>query len=102
MMVNDYNDFVNRFSVKNIQVNRDRNYRSIASYSRTTSYSYYDDREETIDIEIPRHGFEDLVRLNRNYDRLCDEHRDETQMRRQHPALKEAYDKYRMLLELYR
>ena len=99
-MVNDYNDFINRFSVKNIQVNRDCDYRSIASYSRTASY--YDDREETIVIEVPRYGFEDLVRLNRNYDRLCDEHRDEVQMRKQYPAIKEAYDKYRMLLELYR
>lgn len=49
-------------------------------------------------MELSRSGFEDLVNINK----LCEEQRDEAWMRRTHPAIAEAYDKYRMLLELYR
>jgi hypothetical protein len=101
MMANDYDDFINRFSVRNIQVNRDRGYRRV-DYGYNKSVDYYDARDETIDIEIPRHGFEDLVRLNRKFDDWSREAGDEAYMRRQYPAIKEAYEKYKMLLELYR
>lgn len=102
-MSNDYDEFINRFNVRNIQVNRERGYRNIDTYGNYgRSSSYYDDREETIDIEIPRSGFEDLVRLNRRFDDIADEANTEAYLRRQHPAVAEAYSKYRMLLELYK
>ena len=51
MNVNGYNDFVNRFNVKHVQVVRDRkyetiNYGSYNSYNQTASY--FADREELI------------------------------------------------------
>ena len=99
-MASDIDEFVNRFHITNIQVNRDRRHSTFASYGKTASY--YNAHEETIDIEIPRSGFEELVRVNRRFDDYSREAGDEAYMRRQHPAIKDAYDKYRMLLELYR
>ena len=99
--MNDYNDFINRFGVKNVHASRDRDYRTF-SYNYNQTASYYADREELVEMELTRSGFENLVKLDRDYDLLWQDKRDEAYMRRQHPAISEAYDKYRMLLELYR
>lgn len=93
-----YKEFANRYNVRNIQVNRDR--RSIDYYNMKASY--YADREETIDMEIPRRSFEHLVEVDYEYTKLWQDQRDEMYMRKEHPAIKEAYEKYRMLLELYK
>jgi hypothetical protein len=100
-MSNFYNSFINKYRVKNVQVSRDRDYRTIDySYNRTASY--YADREEVIEMELTRSGFEDLVKLDNEHDKLWQDQRDEAWMRRTYPAVAEAYDKYRMLLELYK
>ena len=97
-MMDRYKEFANRYNVRNIQVNRDR--RSIDYYNMKASY--YADREETIDMEIPRRSFEHLVEVDYEYTKLWQDQRDEMYMRKEHPAIKEAYEKYRMLLELYK
>ena len=99
-MASDIDEFVNRFHITNIQVNRDRRHSTFASYGKTASY--YNAHEETIDIEIPRSGFEELVRVNRRFDDWTQVTSEEAHMRRQYTAIKDAYDKYQMLLELYR
>lgn len=98
-MMNDrYGEFVNRYRVTNIQVSRDR--RNIDYYNVTASY--YADREEMIEMEMPRKSFEHLVEIDYDLSKLWREQREEMYMRKEHPAIKEAYDKYRMLLELYK
>jgi len=98
MNYDKYNGFINRYRVRNIQVNRDR--RSIDYYNMKASY--YADREETIDMEIPRSSYEHLVQMDEEYTRMWQDERDERYMRKEYPAIKEAYEKYRMLLELYK
>ena len=93
-----YGEFVNRYRVMNIQVSRDR--RNIDYYNTTASY--YADREEMIEMEMPRKSFEHLVDIDNDFNKMWREQRDEMYMRKEHPAIKEAYDKYRMLLELYK
>jgi hypothetical protein len=100
-MMNNYNDFMKRFNVRHVQVVRDRKFDTI-NYGYNQTASYYADREELIEMELPRSGFEQLVEANRDNNRMWQDQREESYMRRQHPALKEAYDKYKMLLELYR
>ena len=103
-MSNFYNDFMSKYRVKHVQVSRERGYRTIdynnLGYNQTASY--YADSEELIEMELTRTGFDRLVNLDREYDNIWEDQRDEAYMRRQHPAVAEAYDKYRMLLELYR
>ena len=98
MNINKYGEFVNRYRVTNIQVSRDR--RNIDYYNTTASY--YADREEIVEMEIPRSSFEQLVNIDYEYTKLWQDQRDEMYMRKEHPAIKEAYEKYRMLLELYK
>jgi hypothetical protein len=100
--MNDYNDFIKRFNVRHVQVVRDRNYETIDYNGYNQTASYYSNREQLIEIELSRSGFDELVRIDRKLEVLGREAGDEAYMRRKHPALKEAYDKYKMLMELYR
>jgi hypothetical protein len=99
--MNSYDDFINRFRVRNVQVSRDYDYKNF-NYNYNQTASYYADREELVDMQLSRDGFEQLVNVDREYDLLTQNQRDEAWMRRQYPAIAEAYNKYRMLLELYR
>lgn len=93
------NDFINRYRIKHIRVNRD--YETF-NYGYTQSASYYNNREEIVEMELPRGAFEELASLDRKFDDMTTEYRDEAFLRRKHPAIAEAYSKYRMLLELYK
>jgi hypothetical protein len=92
---------MNKYRVKHVQVSRDRKYDTI-NYGYNQTASYYNDREELIEMELTRSGFEDLVKLDREFDNIWQEQRDEAWMRKTYPAVAEAYSKYRMLLELYK
>lgn len=95
------NDFINKYRIKHVRVTKD--YHSIDyGYSyNTPSLSYYN-REEYVEMELPRSAFEELANIDRKIHSWIQEERDEEYLRRHHPAIKEAYDKYRMLLELYK
>ena len=96
------NDFINRYRIKHIRVSREYDRIDYNSYNYNSPSLSYTNREEIIEMEIPRSGFEELTRLDNKYDDWTRAAGEEAYMRRQHPALREAYDKYRMLLELYR
>ena len=96
-----YDSFMSKFGVKNVQVSRDRDYRTI-NYGYNQTASYYADREELIEMELTRTGFENLVKLEHETEKEWQEKRDEAYLRRTHPAVAEAYSKYHMLLELYK
>ena len=101
--MSDYNQFMSRYRVKNAQVARSRYYDAIdyESYQRNASY-YTADREELIEMELTRSGFEELVQLDREYTKMWQDESDERYLRKIHPALAEAYSKYQMLLEIYK
>jgi hypothetical protein len=98
-MSNYYDSFINKYRVKNVQVSRD--YQTF-NYGWNKTASYHADREEIIEIELTRSGFEDLVNQANEHEKVWQDQRDEAWMRKTHSAVAEAYDKYRMLLELYR
>jgi hypothetical protein len=99
--MNNYDDFLKRFSIKHVQVVRDRMYDTI-NYGYNQTARYYADREELIEMELTRSGFDNLVNLDREYTRQWQDESDERYLRKMHPAIAEAYSKYRMLLELYK
>ncbi len=101
--MNNYDDFLKRFNIKHVRVMRDRDYTNSINYgSYNQTASYFADREELIEMELSRSGFDQLVDLDRKYDNIWEEQRDEAWMRRTYPAVAEAYSKYQMLLELYK
>jgi hypothetical protein len=96
-----YDQFMSKFRIKHVGVVRDRMYDTI-NYGSNQTARYYSDREELIEMELTRSGFEELVQLDDEYTRTWQDESDERYLRRQHPAIAEAYSKYRMLLELYK
>jgi len=100
-MSNFYDSFMSKYRVKHVQVVRDRNFETI-NYGYNRSASYYADREELIELELTRSGFEDLVKMDNANEKVWQEQRDEAYLRRTYPAVAEAYSKYQMLLELYK
>jgi hypothetical protein len=100
-MSNFYDSFINKYRVKNLQVSRDRKYDTI-NYGYNQTASYYADREDLIEMELTRSGFEELVKLDNEHEKVWQDQREEAYLRRKHPAVAEAYSKYRMLLELYK
>ncbi len=94
------NDFFNKYRIKHVRVNKD--YHTIDYGYKLGSTISYSGREDFVEMELPRSAFDELAKMDRKLEDWCREEGEEAYMRRQHPALREAYDKYRMLLELYR
>jgi hypothetical protein len=94
------NDFINKYRIKHVRVAKD--YHTIDYGYTLGSTISYSGREDFIEMELPRSAFEELVNIDHKIHDWVQEERDEEYLRRMHPALRESYDKYRMLLELYK
>lgn len=93
------NDFINKYRIKHVRVNREH---ETINYGYNQTASFYVNREEIIEMELPRSAFEELANIDRKIHSWVQEERDEEYLRRHHSAVAEAYSKYRMLLELYK
>jgi hypothetical protein len=72
-----------------------------ATYS-TISYDYNRYGEELLDVEMTMQGWDELMRYYRMNEKCVARDTYEHIMRQKHPAIKDAYEKYQMLMELYR
>ena len=72
-----------------------------ATYS-TISYDYNRYEEELLDVEMTMRGWDELMRYYRMNEKCSARDIYEHNMRQKHPAIKDAYEKYQMLMELYR
>ncbi len=98
----DIEKFVRQFGFRVLSINEGR-YKQIESWSAYNSPSYYRDIDNTmVEMEIDRRRLEHLVHYVEECQRLDDQDRDEEYLRRNNPGLKDAYDKYKMLLQLYK
>ena len=70
---------------------------TVHTYAR--SMGYYDDMS-TVDINLSRPAFEHMVKMDYHAEEEYQKSREEARIRRQCPAVADAYDKYKMLLEL--
>lgn len=61
---------------------------------------YYDDSKSIVDIEISRIGFEHLVQMDHEAEVDYRARNEEARIRKNYPAVADAYSKYKMLLEL--
>jgi hypothetical protein len=94
--------FVRHFGFRVVRIN-EGGYKQIDSWSAYNSPSYYRDTDATtIEMEIDRRRLEHMANYFEQSQRLDDQDRDEEFLRRQYPPLKEAYDKYKLLLALYK
>ena len=98
-----YEEFLHNYGISNIQTVRDQSFaRRMDNYNYTSAQYYNTQREEMFDMDISRSGFERLVDLDKRHNACMTQDREEAYLRKNYPALKDAYDKYLMLLALYR
>lgn len=108
-------DFAQRYNAKVMIDEPDRRYGQGRGYSRYDSYSvasgpmsatskshYYDPYSRVVDIEMPMRSLDDLLRHQQQADTDYQASKEEAHIRRQFPAVAEAYAQYKMLLELCR
>jgi len=87
-------DFVYRYGAKvDHQSRRNRIYNGS---DRAIDY----DNEGRVDIELSYRAFEHLVKMDNQAEEDYNASREEARVRRQYPAVADAYHKYKMLLEL--
>jgi hypothetical protein len=75
-------------------------YQSKALYEY--GYSKYDDRPDTVEVDLTYRALEHLVEADYRAELDYRASREEAHMRKKYPALEEAYSKYQMLMELYK
>ena len=101
----DLEKFVKHFGFRVVRINEGR-YKQIDSWSayNDPNYSsYYQDRNASfVEMEIDRRRLEHMADYVEQCQRLDQADRDEAWLRNKYPGLKDAYDKYQMLLALYK
>ena len=102
MKDSDIHQFINYYRIKDIRPVHNRDSYQSVDYGVGRTASFYSDREQVIEMEIPRRAFEELVDNDKENNRMYQAQREEAYLRKEHPAIQEAYEKYRMLLELYK
>ena len=100
----DLEKFIKDFRFRSVNVKRERPRVShtYGTYGSPYTASYYADRDEVVEMEIDRRELENLANVVYRADHFLSKERGEHYLRSKHPALAEAYSKYKMLLELYR
>jgi hypothetical protein len=105
-MQDRFNEFSRRYGIRRMTTMRPYYHRDYHNDYHQTYATFASDqrvhREEIIEIEIPRHALEHLIDNDRKFSQAHKDQRDEEYMRNKYSAISDAYDKYRMLLELYR
>ena len=69
-------------------------------YGYNKTASYYDDRDSTVEVELPYRAFEHMVEADHQAELDWRVNREEARIRARHPAVAEAYSQYKMLLKL--
>ena len=101
-MNREEDQFIRNFGVRQVSRSYPRaRYDSFNTYS-TISYDYNRYEEELLDVEMSRRGWDELMRYYRMNEKCLALETYEHKMRQKHPAIKDAHEKYLMLLELYR
>lgn len=99
----DLQKFVYDFGFKVVNIKYHDPYRSIDQYdSYSKSYYTKPEMDTTIELEIDQRRLEHMANYFEQSERLDQKDREEEWLRRQYPGLKDAYDKYQMLLALYK
>ena len=87
--------FALRYSANiNLQPDRGR----FDTYSR--SMDYYDNDRSTVEISLTMQAFKYMVETDIRAEEDYQKIKQEARIRRHYPAVADAYDKYKMLLEL--
>ena len=98
-------DFMIYFNIKSVKPVYTSMPDKFYSYSGPPTTAYINNNnygEEFLEVEISRRGWDELMRYHRMTEKITKLERYESHMRQKHPAVKDAHEKYLMLMELYR
>ena len=105
-MNSEEHQFLRNFSVNRISksyYNPRSHYDSFNTYgNQSRNYYGYGIEEKMLEVEITMRGWDELMSYYKMTEKLSALETHEHQMREKHPAIKEMYEKYQMLLQLYR
>jgi len=92
------------FNITHLSIKHEpKSYVDFSAYANSqTNYYSYSDRDEIVEIEMPKKSWEELMRYYRMNEKAADLESYEYDMRKKYPAIKDAHEKYLMLMELYR
>ena len=88
-------DFAQRYGCR-INYTHGRN----SFHTITGSSEYYNNEKSIVEIELSRVAFKHMVEMEYHAEEEYQKRREEARIRRHYPAVADAYDKYKMLLEL--
>ncbi len=88
-------DFTYRY---NASIRHQSDTRTFRTYSQ--SYDYYDNSTSTVSIEMPSRSFNHLIEMDNRAEEDYQVLRKEQHLRAKYPAVKDAYEKYQMILAL--
>ena len=101
-----YDTFISKYNIRDL--NMDEEYKSIDvgkygySYNHLTQQSYRIVTSQICTVKIERQSLEHLMENDKRHEELVFEKRREDYIRHTKPAVKAAYDKYKLLLEMCR
>jgi len=98
----DLERFVRHFGFKVVRIREDRPYQYLDGYDSYKSSYYTNYDRSCIEMEISRRELEHLADYFSKMEDLNRKDHEDYVIRRENPAVQEAYSKYQMLLELYR
>jgi hypothetical protein len=107
--MNHLNPFYSKYNI--LEINMDEEHKSVDfhnygyNYNQLTQQQYFAPRYVTNQIctvKIERQSLEHLMETDLRFEQLIFEQRKEEYIRYNKPAVKAAYDKYKLLLEMCR
>ena len=101
-MNSEEHQFFRNFSVNRISKGYSNARSHYDSFSTSGNYYGYGIEEDMLEVEITRRGWDELMRFYRVSEKMAELENYEHNMRQKHLAVKDMYEKYQMLLELYR
>lgn len=100
----DIREFMNSFCVCSLETSEKPEFRpdyfnvSPAPFKLHT----YQVHDQTVTMELPLSDFNRLVKIDKHLRSTIDKHEREFELQLAYPALREAYEQYKLLLELVR
>jgi len=98
----DLEKFVRYFGFKVVRVKEDRPHQFIDYYDSLKSSYYTGYDRGSVEMEIGRRELEHMADYFSKMEHVNKKDHEDYVIRRENPAVQEAYNKYQMLLELYR
>ena len=92
-------DFAQRYGAR-LNFQQDSSMFTTTFNTYSGSMDHYDNDRSRVDIELPLRAFEHMVKMDKQAEEDYQKYKEEARIRKEYPAVADAYNKYKMMLEL--